>query len=81
MNAVNVSGSLRTVEKVQKRWNDLKFVAKPKVAKYRREKKKTGGGTIQTPTPTDIEFEAVSVLGMECVDGIPGTSEIPWLSK
>jgi len=70
VNASNTDHS-RSVEEIRKKWSTYMSNTKQKVAKIRREARKTGGG----PPPEDIsslEDLVVEIIGDTPIDGIEG---------
>ena len=61
------------VEKVKKKWFDMKSTAKKAVAEYKKELTKTGGGANAASTPTELQFKIASFMGPVYTERIPGT--------
>ncbi|OWF48802.1 nuclear apoptosis-inducing factor 1-like [Mizuhopecten yessoensis] len=71
--AVNaVSSNVRTTDDVRKKWQDWASVVKGKEAKLKRERAKTGGGTIDGNELSELEQKVIEVLGVTAVHGISG---------
>jgi len=61
------------VEKVKRKWFDLKSISKKAVAFYKKELRKTGGGTSKADVPTDLQFKIAEIIGDVCIEGVPGS--------
>ena len=67
------AGTPYPVEKVKRKWFDLKSISKKAVASYKKELAKTGGGVNKAETPTDLQFKISEIIGEVCTEGVPGT--------
>ena len=65
-----VSGTLRTVSEIRRKWSDWCIVVKTKESKRRREANATGGGPIPTSQIGAIEEKVVGILGETAISGI-----------
>ena len=72
VNALN-AGTPYPVEKVKRKWFDLKSISKKAVASYIKELAKTGGGVNKAETSTDLQFKISEMIGEVCTEGVPGT--------
>ena len=72
INALGTGPKLE-VEKVKKKWFDMKSTAKKAVAEYKKELTKTGGGANSASTPTELQFKIASFIGPVYTEGIPET--------
>ena len=72
INALGAGPKLE-VEKVKKKWFDMKSTAIKAVAEYEKELTKTGGGANSASTPTELQFKIASFIGPVYTEGIPGT--------
>ncbi|XP_039274679.2 uncharacterized protein LOC120348552 [Styela clava] len=80
VNSVNITGSIRTDSQIEHKWYDMKSNAKKRVSLYRKDLKKTGGGTITAKPPTEMDYRIIALMGNESVEGIPGAAAIEnWL--
>lgn len=57
-----VGGHNRDVKQVKKKWADLKSITKKKVAEEKRERIKTGGGSLIPRSITTVEEKIISVI-------------------
>lgn len=71
-----MSGLKRTINQVEKKWFDLKSLAKKKISSWKREAYKTGGGVNKSIVPTDSDYRIISIIGQESVEGIGGLGEL-----
>jgi len=72
VNAVNaVSFTVRTMEELKKKWDDMKRGTKKRASAVKNDQMKTGGGRPDIPPLTSIEEDVVSILGEERVFGLP----------
>ena len=67
-------GAPFSVDKVKKKWFDMKSKAKRDVAVYKKESNRTGGGPNPLSEPTELQYKIASIIGTICTEGIPGTS-------
>ena len=72
INALDAGPKLE-VEKVKKKWFDMKSTAKKGVTEYKKELTKIGGGANSASTPTELQFKIASFIGPVYTEGIPGT--------
>ena len=72
VNALN-AGTSYSVEKVKRKWFDLKSIRKKAAASYEKELAKRGGGVNKAETPTDLQFKISEIIGKVCTKGVPGT--------
>ena len=61
------------VDKVKRKWFDLKSISKKVVAFYRKELLKTSGGVSKADVPTDLQFKISEIIGDVCTEGVSGT--------
>ena len=66
----SVRGVKRNSKECKVKWNNLRCDSKSKVAKYRREARKTGGGQNDADEPNDLEFKITALIGKEAIEGI-----------
>ena len=62
INALSAGPKLE-VEKVEKKWFDMKSTAKKAVAEYKKELTKTGGRANAASTSTELQFKIASFIG------------------
>ena len=72
VNALNV-GTSHSVEKLKRKWFDLKSIRKKAAASYKKELAKRGGSVNKAETPTDLQFKVSEIMGKVCTEGVPGT--------
>ena len=60
INALGAGPKLE-VEKVKKKWFDMKSTAKKAVAEYKKELTKTGEGANAASTPTELQFKIARI--------------------
>ena len=69
VNALN-AGTPYPVEKVKRKWFDLKSISKKAVVFLLA---KTGGGVNKAETPTDLQLKISEMIGEVCTEGVSGT--------
>ena len=72
INALGIGTTLE-VEKVKKKWFDMKSTAKKAMAENKKELTNTGGGSNAAATPSELQFKIASFIGLVYTEGIPGT--------
>ena len=63
INALRI-GTKPEVEKVKKKWFDMKSTSNKAVAEYKKMFAKRGGGSIVSTTPSKLEFKIASFVGL-----------------
>ena len=70
MNTAKFDGPNRTLTQVEHKWWDLKAAAKQAVADWKKECKKTGGGSNRVQQPRELHYRIIQILGKQSVAGI-----------
>ena len=72
INAMDVNSPPYPVDKVKRKWLNLKSISKKAVAFYKKEFLKTGGGVSKADVPTDLQFKISEIIDV-CTEGVSGT--------
>ena len=67
LNFVTDADNLFSVEKIKRKWFDLKSISKKVVALYNKELSKTGGKACKAKVPSDLQFEIAEIIGSICI--------------
>ena len=62
----------RTVDDVKKKWEDVKSKTQKRATLVKKDKQKTGGGSLSVPSLTEIEEKVVGIAGDTWVPEIVG---------
>ena len=73
INAMDVNSPPYPVDKVKRKWFDLKSISKKAVAFYKKELLNTSGGVSKADVPTDLQFKISEIIGDVCTEGVSGT--------
>ena len=74
LNSVTDADNLFSVEKIKRKWFDLKSISKKAVALYNKEQSKTGGGPCKAEVPPDLQFKIAEIIGSVCTSRCAGNS-------
>ena len=67
LNSVTDADNLFSVEKIKRKWFDLKSISKKVVAFYNKELSKTSGGACKAKVPSDLQFQIAEIIGSICI--------------
>ena len=72
INAIDVNSPPYLVDKVKRKWFNLRSISKKAVVFYKKELVKTGGGVSKADVPTDLQFKISEIIDV-CTEGVSGT--------
>ena len=73
INSLGVGDEALTVDKIQKKWADLRSSSKKAIQSYKKDCLRTGGGKKTVKEPTELQKRIGSIIGSIYTEGIPKT--------